>query len=314
MIRILVPLDGSVVAEYSIHHALAIARSFPAEIVLLRVINEPDGAAITRADSVDLALWRYQAKSYLDRLRDKYLAEKIAIRNEVVIGRPAEVIVEAMTAAKPDLLILTRYGRGNAKNFSAGGTAQKIVASASCSVLLLDRGDPTASDGNYRRILVPIDDSKESDCAVAVATMIAEVHGASLLLLHVTEEPHLPTGLPVTRHILSLKSELLRVIRNEADRRLCELAANIPNDIRVATRVFVSANVPATIEATAKELDSDMVLLHTTDTGVGGPGAVNQSLIQICRRPLFILRPSAAEEFASNFRSVFLDEPLLEAG
>ncbi len=317
MIRILIPLDGSSVAEQSLVHAIAISKTFPAELILLRVIAESDTEKTVRMDSVDFALWRRQAKTYLDGLLDQHATPDLPIRCEVAEGQPAETIVQFIASTKPDLLVLTRYGRGNAEDFATGGTAQKIVSSVDCSVLLLDPRGPTNSDDKYRRILVPIDDGKDSDCAVAVATIIAEIRDASLLLLHVTDEPHLPSGLPATRHARQLVTEMRRLIRHEAERRLRELAAKIPPKVAVDTRVLISPDISLAIESTAEEHNSDLLLLHTngSQTEQGRRyDAVSQALILHSHRPLFILRPPAGEGLASNFRSVYLDEQRLEAG
>jgi nucleotide-binding universal stress UspA family protein len=317
MIRILIPLDGSPVAEEALIHAMAIAKTFPAELILLRVIAESDTSAAVRMDSIDFALWRHQARTYLDSLVDRYATESLSIRCEVAEGHPAETIIQFMTKTNPDLLVLTRYGRGNAQDFATGGTAQKIVSSADCSVLLLDPRGSTDPEKHYRRILVPIDDSKDSDCAVAIATMIAEIHEASLLLLHVTDEPRLPSGLPPTRHAHQLVNEMQRLVRLEAKRRLRELAAKIPSQVAVDTRVLVSPDTSLAIESTADEYDSDLLLLHTNNVGPEQGrryDTVSQSLILYSHRPLFILRAPAGEGLASNFRSVYLDERRLEAG
>jgi len=317
MIRILVPLDGSTAAETALKHAVSIAKAFPAELILLRVTAESDTGAMVRTDSVDFALWRHQALAYLTGLLGKYAAKGMSIRCEVAEGNPAETIIQFMSRIKPDLLVLTRYGRGNARDFATGGTAQKVVSSTDCSVLLLDPRSPIDPEQIYRRILVPIDDSKDSDCAVAVAAMIAEIHNASLLLLHVTEELHLPPSLPATRHARQLVNEMHRIVRHEAERRLSELAAKIPKQITVETRTLVSSDRSLAIESTAEDHDSDLLLLHTVDAGLEGGhryGSVNQSLIQYSHRPLFILQSTAGEGLASNFRSVYLDEHCLEAG
>jgi len=317
MMQILIPLDGSGVAEEAVRHAVSIAEVFPSELVLLRAVAESDTGATVRADAVDLALWRHQARSYLNGLREQYSGANISIRCEVVEGNSAEAIVDFMTASKPDLLVLTRYGRGNAQDFAAGGTAQKILARAACSVLLVDPSNQDEPPNHYSRILVPIDDSKESDCAVAIATVIAEIHNASLLLLHVTEEPHLPTGIPDTRHTQTMLNELLRIIRLAAENRLRELANKIPKTVPVDTRVIVSSDAAFAIDATAEANNCDLLLLHTSEATPNrgrGFGSVNQSLVQFSHRPLFVLRPAAAEGIASNFRSVYLDEPRLEVG
>jgi nucleotide-binding universal stress UspA family protein len=317
MIRILIPLDGSSAAEEALNHACAISKTFPAELTLLKVIADSENDAIVRKDSVDFALSRHQAQSYLDGLVNRYGGEGVVIGSEIAEGHPAETIVQIMTKTKPDLLVLTRYGSGNAQRFAAGGTAQKIVSRATCSVLLIDPRRVMNDTKSYQRILVPVSAGKDSDCTVAVATMIAEIQGAELFLLHVNEEPRIPNGLPDTRHAHKLISEIGRIIRREAERRLHELAAKIPKSIHVTTRALVASDISFAIESTAEDCNSDLLLMHKVDVGSGGRrqyGSVNESLIQYSHRPLFILQPSAGEGLASNFRSVYLDQEHLQAG
>jgi len=111
MIRILVPLDGSTAAETALEHAVSIAKTFPAELILLRVTAESGAGAGVRTDSVDFALWRHQALAYLNGLLEKYATEGMSIRCEVAEGNPAETIIQFMSRIEPDLLVLTRYGR-----------------------------------------------------------------------------------------------------------------------------------------------------------------------------------------------------------
>ena len=317
MIRILVPLDGSTAAEAALDHACAIAKAFPAELHLLRVVSEAGNGAAVHADSVDLALWRHQAKIYLEGLLARH--ENLPggkIHCDVAEGHPAETIIRYMKRLRPDLLIMTRYGHGNAQDFAAGGTAQKIVSSVQCSVLLLDPHKPRDPGMSYHRILVPVDESKHSECAVTIAAMIAEIHRASLLLLQVIEEPHLPTGFPKTPHLSDLISEMQLIVRQESRRRLEELAARVPQDVKVETRVLVSSETALAIESTAEDYDTDLLILHTRDGGPKGQhryDAANHSLIQYSHRPLFILQFCREEGFASNFRSVYMEEQCREA-
>jgi hypothetical protein len=138
-----------------------------------------------------------------------------------------------------------------------------------------------------------------------------------LLLLYVNDEPQLPSGLPATRHARQLVNDMHRLVRQEAERRLRELAAKIPSHVAVDTRVLVSADTSLAIESTAEDCDSDLLLLHTDRAGTEQGrryDSVNQLLIRYSHRPLFILRAPAGEGLASNFRSVYLDEQRLSAG
>lgn len=317
MLRILVPLDGSREAEEALDHAISITKTFPAQVILLRVIAEADSAAAVRIDSVDFALWRHQATAYLNGLIERYASSLVSIRAQVAEGNAAETVVQFMRSEKPDLVVLTRYGSGNAMDFAAGGTAQKIVASAECSVLLLDPHKSMGPEVKYKHILVPVDGSKGSECAVAIATMLADTHNAALVLLHVSEEPCLSKNIPATQHAQTLTKEMHRLIRREAERRLGELATKIPKHLAVEKRVLVSSDPPFAIESAAEDDDSDLLLLHATNAGPTGDlrlGSVNQSLIQYSHRALFILQPSAGEGFVSQFRSIYLDASRVEVG
>ena len=311
MIRILIPLDGSTAAEEALKHGLSIAETFPAEITLLRIIEPPEGSMPT-TDCIDFALWRHQAQFYLDDLLNRYSSEGTPIRCLVADGRPATMIVQYMKKLNADLVVLTRYGRGNAQDFTAGGTALKIIAAAECSVLLVDPQSPKERANRINRIFVPIDQSKDADCAVAIATMIAEINQASLILAYVTEEPLILEGISPTKRALQLTDEMHRIVRQEADRRLRELAAKIPDAVDVQTRVLISPDSALAIESAVREYDCDLLLLHAD--APHRYSAMNQSLIQHTHVPLFILRPNSSEGFASNFRSIYLGDDNREAG
>jgi nucleotide-binding universal stress UspA family protein len=317
MIKILIPLDGSSIAEQAIAHAIAISTVFPAEITLLRVITEPDSSASVHIDCVDYALWRHQAQAYLDSLVAKHANNKLTIDGIVTEGNAANTILQYAKKEEPDLLVLSRYGRGDARDFSVGGTAQKIVSGTETSVLLVDPAKSINIAGSYHRILVPIYDGKESDGVVAIAAMIAENHNATLLLLHVCEEPTLPRSLPATHHARQVVDEMRKIVRQGALQRLNALARRMPENVAVEKRVLVSTDPSLAIESTAADYDCDLLLLHSMNNchDYGRyHSAINQSLIQFSHCSLFILQSSGIEGFASNFRSVYLDEQSKEAG
>ncbi|MDH3401343.1 MAG: universal stress protein [Chromatiales bacterium] len=322
MINILLPLDGSVVAEEAVKHALRIARTFPARLTVLRVIHGSDRSGPVQADSVDIALLRHQAQAYFRGLLAKYDIDPDQVDFLVLDGSPAESVVNYLHEAKPDLLVLTRFGRGNASEFAAGGTAQKIVSRANCSILLLDPRERIDSRTPYGRLLVPVDDSRASDAAVAIASMMAKVNETSLVLLQVVAEPTLPKGLPNTRYARELVSEMHGLILQEARRRLQDLAATLPPEIAVDTRTVVAPDASLVIESVAEDENCDMLVLHTEGQGLDVKGTerrhrfeeVNQSLLLFSRRPLLLLQPVLEEGVSSRFRCVFLDEQRLQAG
>lgn len=315
MIRILVPLDGSVSAEESIHHALRISRTFAATIELLQVVDTAHDDDANQ-DCVDQALSRHQARAYLATLCGRYARFGQTLTYKVAEGHAAEAVVDYVHAGHCDLLILTRYGTGDARNFATGGTAQKIASSVSVSVLLIDPYQPIDPQADYANVLVPIDDSKNADCAVAVASMIADISSASLSLMQATEDPQLPRQLPVTPQSRELRRQLQQLLNDEGERRLQEAAGLVPKHVRVTTRHALTHDPALAIESIAEHEGCDLIVLHSPPVSTVADrlyDPVCEAMIQYSHRPLFILRPSVEEGFGSNFRSVYLESSRLEA-
>lgn len=317
MIRILIPLDGSRAAEESLKHAQAFAKCFPAELTLLRAVADASANAVAHVDCVDFALWKYQAQAYLRGLQEKYESENLQINCEVAEGNPEDAIIRCMSRSKPDLLIISRFGRGNARNFAIGGTAQKVLWNSTCSILLIDPRCALGPEQRYRRILVAVDDDSHSECTLAIGGMLAEIHGASLLLLQVVEEPRLPRNSPATLNSRQLAGEMRRILESEAERRLKDLAKRLSVGLDIRRRVLFSPEASIAIESVAEEENCDLLLLHNRDPGMNADrsfDAINHSLIQYSHKALFIFRPDEKEGFGSNFRSVYMYEPQREAG
>ncbi|HNP37544.1 MAG TPA: universal stress protein [Woeseiaceae bacterium] len=316
MIRIIIPLDGSVLAEQALHHGMAIAKAFPAKLTLLRVISIANSSDGIRTDTVDFALERRQAEIYLDKLRDQYRSSAVPMQTRVAEGLPADAITHYCTADKSDLIVLTRHGAGNAVDFAVGGTVQKVIAKAACSVLLIDPRQ-TPLDNRYRRILVPVDDSLDSEYVLALASMIAQGHEASLLLLRVPEEPQLPAGCPANSHSTFLIEDLRRLICQHADHRLKELSSTVPDTIPVNTQLLMSTDAPFAIDTAADKSNADLIVIHAKAPNPDNAwryGPLVHSLLQNTHRPLLIVQPPTDCSTVSNFRSALLHEPCRDVG
>jgi nucleotide-binding universal stress UspA family protein len=143
--RILVPLDGSELAECSLEHAKAIARGCNvAEMVLLYVV-EPlpaDTLAALSEGGADLItkaeLENQQAPfGYLEKLTDKLKKEGIHCRSVVVNGRAAEEILDYSEHNQIDLIIISTHGRSGFSRWLFGSVADKIARHSAIPVLLI---------------------------------------------------------------------------------------------------------------------------------------------------------------------------------
>jgi nucleotide-binding universal stress UspA family protein len=142
--KILVPLDGSKLAECSLDHLKPFTDGETApEIVLLRVI-EPmysDAAAAwaqggyTIADAEKRS--KGEAEDYISHAAERLAKEGIVARGEVVFGRAAEAIMDYSEQKKVDLIVISTQGRSGISRWAFGSVAYKVAHHSKIPVLLI---------------------------------------------------------------------------------------------------------------------------------------------------------------------------------
>ena len=137
--KILVPLDGSELAECVLPHVKAIAAgNGTRKVVLLRIV-EPLPAGTPPA--VDFEVVRKAgvkaAEEYLARIKARLSKEGLNVEAEVLTGRPAETITDFVQREKVDLIALATHGRSGVSRWMFGSVADRLVRSLSVPVLLI---------------------------------------------------------------------------------------------------------------------------------------------------------------------------------
>ncbi len=137
--KMLVPLDGSELAECVLPHARAIARGCAVkEIVLLRVVEPPPTMGAEGIDVVALQQADQEAAgTYLARIESELNAEGFRVSSHVLAGRAAEAIGEFVHNNEVDLIALATHGRSGIGRLVFGSVADRVVRSASVPVLLV---------------------------------------------------------------------------------------------------------------------------------------------------------------------------------
>jgi nucleotide-binding universal stress UspA family protein len=312
MIRILIALDGSELSEQALRHGVAIARAFESTLVLVRVLSTNETGARSATDAIDWQLHRRQAEAYLERRAEELKATGLEVSWKLEEGRVAERLICYCKQHKIDLIILGALGRSGIGSFARGGTAQKVISSATTSVLVAPPAADQEDTGKvaYKRILVPIDGSYESQWALTMASAIAEIHDAELILMQAIETPGLWTSVPNAREHRELRESIIRTNRAEAERCLKTLQARLPNNLRVISEVVTTNHVPQAISQMADARDVSLVVLSAhSDKYPSGPhyGPVPEFLLSHMNRPVVVFR-HGAEIAVNNFRSIYLPE------
>src|SRR4051794_10790584 len=225
--RILVPLDGSPLAEAVMPVACSLAKRLGGTLLLLHVLeHEPPAAVHGEPHLCDAR----EALAYLERQATELRREGIAVESHVH-ERPVEDVAPAVDVHAhefdADLIAMCAHGRSNLRTRLIGSIAERILRAGSVPVLLrtVRRADQPAFA--LRRLLVPIDFGHDVDAALDAARLLAPPYGAAVTLLAAPERPA-----PVTSRLLPGTSALMRAYDLDALRaRIDEVADRLRADL-----------------------------------------------------------------------------------
>jgi nucleotide-binding universal stress UspA family protein len=134
--RILVPLDGSELAEQVLPAALALGRLTEAQFTLLRVVEpiaSPEGESLAPV----LDRQANDAEAYLDGMAQRLRDDNVFVETRVVVDRPAAAaILEQAETYNHDLIALGSHGRGGVARLLLGSVADKVIRGAMVPVLV----------------------------------------------------------------------------------------------------------------------------------------------------------------------------------
>lgn len=136
---ILLPLDGSPLAEQALPHAAALAEHFQSKLILLKVLvpldknlSLPPGA-VKRAE----AATRELANQYLDRVAARIQDKGFPITTVTMPGRPHEKIVQFAEIEPVDIVVMCTRGQSGLSRWLMGSVADRVARSVNVPVLLI---------------------------------------------------------------------------------------------------------------------------------------------------------------------------------
>ncbi len=149
--RIMVPLDGSKLAECVLPHVESVGGGCSAEEILLVTVTErvPGYHLVQDHYSDDVVRERQvpeavgkmdvQGQKYLDRIAKGLKAKGLNVKTEVLMGDPAGEITFKAEHGECDLIIMASHGRTGPSRWAFGSVADKVFR-ASCVPVLMVRG------------------------------------------------------------------------------------------------------------------------------------------------------------------------------
>lgn len=181
--HILVPLDGSTLAEAALPAALSLAETFNAPVTLLHVIEQDAPEEIHRDRHLTEA---GEAEAYLKKIAKQVFPPKIKVDLHVHTSPVADVarsiVDHSSDEIQPDLIILCSHGNSGMHDLVFGNIAQEVAAASGTPVLLI-KPDDAIAQFQLRHILVPLDNESVHDKALATAEELVKAYGAELNML-----------------------------------------------------------------------------------------------------------------------------------
>jgi nucleotide-binding universal stress UspA family protein len=286
--RILVPLDGSELAEQILPYARFFAEALRIPVGLLRV-NEP-------GSMVPDALARGGA-DYLADVAESFFAGSVAVSRHVEIGKPAEVIVERAGAESGTLIAMATHGLSGIQRLFLGSVAYKVVHMAKDPLLLIrpeQERDPM-KPVQLNTVFVPLDGSGLAEAICPVAIGLATRLNLEVFLVRVYTSPA-ESSVIGDGVILDVAHRIRDRIREEVETYLDGKVQRFQADgLRRVSSLAIEGDAAGEIIDLARTTPNNLITMSTH--GRSGVqrwvlGSVAEKVIHYSGDPVLVVRPT----------------------
>ena len=239
--RIMVPLEGSALAEHAISVAEILARRTSGRIDLMSVTAE-------RRDGTGEAVEQKSAtEAYLNRMAETLRQRGLTVGISLRSGSIPEEIGRHGIESHADVIVMATHGRSRVDKILGRNIATAVVRETELPVLLIRPTDAwTSRHTAFKRLLVSLDGSVDSEEALPSARILARLFGSSIVLLTV---PETEAEVPRLQHYLESVAAALQEV-------------GIDTEIRVT-----GSGAGRTITSVAAAEDCDLIIMATRGRG-----------------------------------------------
>jgi nucleotide-binding universal stress UspA family protein len=308
MYKIVVPLDGSVLAEGALPCAEELGGRLKAAVDLV-------GVAISKSDK-----HRHIFQGYLDntaettrrRISDNYIIpmDEVKISSVMLFGRPSDEIIDYSTKKDADLIIMTTHGLSGIERFMLGGSASAVIRESHIPVLIIrtKHGKPDVIPKDVcTKVVIPLDGSKPAEAALEVARKflgdLSEHYPVEVRLVHVVQPlPHQERMAEFAgrnlyditdKNIHRLDQQIKDRVKTARD-YLCNTGKNLATKgMRVDCAVLTGRPADEIVKY-ADEIGANTILMSThglTSTSLWDLGSVSTQILSIGHAALMLVYP-----------------------
>lgn len=305
--HLLVPLDGSRLAEAALPAAATLSKTLGARVTLIHVIERGAPQEIHGEQHLSDPT---EASAYLSEVAARAFSPGVRVEQHVHTAEVKDVarsIVEHADELGPDLVVMCTHGRGGVRTWLLGSIAQQVVALRATPVLLIQPDGVAATpDFACQRLLVPLDGNPDHEQGLVVAAALARACAADLHLLMAIPTLGTLSGEhgAAARLLPTATSAWLDMSEESAGAHLRQRAIDMQAlGLRAATEVC-RGDPAGAIAHTAQRVQSDLIVMGTH--GKRGMNAFWSGSVaaQVCSRSRVPLLLVPVRESGSNGRSM----------
>jgi nucleotide-binding universal stress UspA family protein len=260
--HLLVPLDGSKLAEAVLPAARAWAERLHAHLTLLHITEKNAPAKIHGEHH--LASTR-EAETYLAALAAALARPGLAVQWHVheAEASVAQMIVDQAAELKTDLIVLNTHGSSGLREKLLGSIAQHVLREGRVPVLLIrPQRDTLPVERPILSILLPLDGERVHETALPIALELAEALGATIHLLNVAPTVETLTGEDSVPGVVLPNA--MRAVLDLAQRGGEEYLQRVRATFALATTAEVARGDPAKLIAlVAQKVNADLIIMAT---------------------------------------------------
>jgi nucleotide-binding universal stress UspA family protein len=283
--RMLVPLDGSELAERAIPYAKNLAKTKGGEVILFTA----SGASVEQLDR--------PMKAYLELNAKELKSQGIKASIAIAYGNAADEIIKFADKNKIDLIIISTHGHSGIKRWMLGSVALKVLYGTCTPVLLIKSRAHKMANLELKKILVPLDGSSFSEASMPYVKELAKETGGEIILLRVSEPPVLPADRSpaIKPSWEEYKDVLMAEIQRQAGEYLEGIKANLgKSGIKARSQAILGKAAESILQVAQKE-DINLIAMTTHGrTGVSRwvHGSVASRIVEESLQPVMLIRSS----------------------
>jgi nucleotide-binding universal stress UspA family protein len=298
---LVVPLDGSQLAERALPYAIRLAQASHARLVLMQAALAPPSATLDGADWERQQLQAIaEARAYLSGMAERTSAHVGGVEVAVPYGRPTDCILETIATFQADGVVMTTHGRTGFDHLLHGSVTEALLARSNVPVFVVyarpgEAPAPTFSPANAR-LLVPQNGSDYDAAALQAAVQILGPQGEMVLVTVAPSPEHVIVD-NSGRHVVAYLDQQEEALTREARDYLAEVAEPLrtgaaPIDVKIDVRVGDPASG---IAMAALDTQADLIVMAThARTGIQRAmfGSVAGAVLRTACTPVVLVRPN----------------------